>query len=79
MSDATFTVTIDGEENEYDLTDDESALGYIESYAENLNEDENFTEHLSSALSKVRESIKSYATLSFSAACNRHSTGADNR
>lgn len=62
MSDATFTVTIDGEENEYDLTDDESALGYIESYAENLNEDENFTDHLSSALSKVRESIKSYAT-----------------
>ncbi len=57
-----FTVTIDGAETEYDLSDGESALSYVEGYADNLNEDEGFSVHLDAALSKVRESVGNYAT-----------------
>ena len=48
---------------EYDLTDGDSALGYVEGYADNLEADPDFKAHLESALSKVRESISQYATI----------------
>lgn len=58
-----FTVTVDGEEVEYDLSDSESAQAYVDSYADNLNSDTSFTAHLDSALDKVRENIGAYATV----------------
>ena len=57
-----FTVTVDDEEVEYDLSDGDSAHDYIDGYADNLNADESFESHLEMALSKVRESIGAYAT-----------------
>lgn len=57
-----FTVTVDDEEVEYDLSDGDSAHDYVDSYADNLNADESFESHLEMALSKVRESIGAYAT-----------------
>lgn len=57
-----FTVTADGEETFYDLSDGDSALEYVDNYAGNLSSDENFQSNLQSALAKVRESVKSYAT-----------------
>ena len=56
---ATFTVG----ETEYDLTDGESALGYVDSYADNLSADEDFDNHLASALDTIRDSIGAYATI----------------
>ena len=47
---------------EYDLTDGESALGYVEGYADNLEADPDFKAHLEAAIAKVRESISQYAT-----------------
>ena len=47
---------------EYDLTDGESALGYVEGYADNLEADPDFKAHLETAIAKVRESISQYAT-----------------
>ncbi len=47
---------------EYDLTDGDSALGYVEGYADNLEADPDFKAHLEAALTKVRESISQYAT-----------------
>ncbi len=52
----------DGEETEFDLTDGESALAYVEAYAENINEDENFDAHVDTAVTKVREDVPFYAT-----------------
>ncbi len=57
-----FTVTVDGEENEYDLSDGESAQAYVDGYADNLGADKNFESHIESALDTVRESIGAYAT-----------------
>ena len=57
-----FVVDIDGEEVEYDLTDGDSAMEYVDSYADNLTNDEGFKGHILSALSKIRESISAYAT-----------------
>ena len=48
---------------EYDLTDGDSALGYVEGYADNLEADPDFKAHLEAALTKVRESISQYATI----------------
>ncbi|MBQ5905358.1 MAG: Na+/H+ antiporter NhaC family protein [Clostridia bacterium] len=47
---------------EYDLTDGESALEYVGSYADNLEADPDFKAHLETAIAKVRESISQYAT-----------------
>ncbi len=57
-----FSVDIDGEVTDYDLTDGESAAAYVDSYADNLTNDPGFRAHIETALNKVRESIGSYAT-----------------
>ncbi|MGN0525819.1 MAG: Na+/H+ antiporter NhaC family protein [Acutalibacteraceae bacterium] len=56
--DGVFTVG----ETEYDLTDYDSASEYVGNYADNLNDDENFKDHIGVAIDKVREEIPSYAT-----------------
>ena len=61
-AETSFTVEIDGEATEYDLTDGESAQAYVDSYADNLSNDKGFREHINTALSKIRESISKYAT-----------------
>ena len=48
---------------DYDLTDGDSALGYVEGYADNLEADPDFKAHLEAALGTVRESISQYATI----------------
>ena len=58
-----FSVEVDGESYEYDLSDGESAQAYVDDYANNLNSDEDFDGHLKTALAKIRESISAYATL----------------
>ena len=63
-----FSVEIDGEATDYDLTDGESAAAYVDSYADNLTNDPGFKAHIETALAKVRESIGSYATIAALAA-----------
>ncbi len=58
-----FTVNVDGEEYEYDLSDEESAHAYVDSYADNLGADKDFDSHLKDAIAKIRESIGAYASL----------------
>ena len=58
----TFFVDVDGEVTDYDLTDGDSAAAYVDSYADNLTNDPDFKAHIETALSKIRESIGSYAT-----------------
>ena len=58
-----FTVDVDGEEVAYDLSDGESALGYVDSYADNLSNDPSFKEHVETAIAKVRETVKPYASI----------------
>ena len=60
---AAFTVDVDGEATEYDLSDGESAAAYVDSYADNLTNDPGFKDHINAAIEKVRESIGSYATV----------------
>ncbi len=67
QSDTQFTVVYDESDPEegfvdYDLTDGDSALAYVESYADNLEADANFKTHIDTAIAKVRESIPTYAT-----------------
>ena len=57
-----FSVDVDGELTDYDLTDGDSAAAYVDSYADNLTNDPAFKTHIETALNKVRESIGSYAT-----------------
>ena len=61
-----FTVVYDESDPEgytdYDLSDGDSALSYVESYADNLEADPNFETHVDGAIAKVRESIPTYAT-----------------
>ena len=57
-----FSVDVDGEVTDYDLTDGDSAAAYVDSYADNLTNDPAFKTHIETALAKVRESIGSYAT-----------------
>ena len=57
-----FSVDVDGEVTDYDLTDGESASAYVDAYADNLTNDPGFKAHIETALAKVRESIGSYAT-----------------
>ena len=59
----TFTVDVDGEACEYDLTDGDSAHAYVDSYADNLTNDPDFKTHINEAIAKVRESIGSYASI----------------
>ncbi len=49
-------------ETEYDLSDGDSALAYVNSYADNLEADENFETNVNTAINKVRETIPTYAT-----------------
>ncbi len=61
-------VDVDGEETEYDLSqysveDGAGASDYVDSYADNLTNDSNFEENISTALATVRETIGSYATV----------------
>ncbi len=49
-------------ETEYDLSDGDSALAYVDSYADNLEADPNFETNVNTAIEKVRESIPQYAT-----------------
>ena len=58
-----FSVEIDGEAVEYDLSDGDSAHAYVDSYADNLTNDPNFKENIVTAIAKVRESISKYATI----------------
>ena len=50
-------------ETAYDLSDGASAMEYTENYADNLQSDPAFTEHLDTALSKVRQDVPAYATV----------------
>lgn len=62
-TDATAVVVGEGEDAvEYDLTDGDSALEYVGNYADNLNADKNFKSNINTAITKVRESVHSYAT-----------------
>ncbi|MBR3621089.1 MAG: hypothetical protein IKN56_06235, partial [Clostridia bacterium] len=47
---------------EYDLSDGEQAAAYVDGYADNIAADPSFDSHIKTAIAKVRESIKSYAT-----------------
>ncbi|MBS7359980.1 MAG: Na+/H+ antiporter NhaC family protein [Oscillospiraceae bacterium] len=49
-------------EIEYDLSDYDSASEYVGNYADNLNDDEGFKDHIGVAIDKVREEIPAYAT-----------------
>jgi len=49
-------------ETEYDLSDGDSALAYVDSYADNLEADPDFETNVNTAINKVRESIPQYAT-----------------
>ena len=56
------SVDVDGEITEYDLNDGEGAMGYVDSYADNLTNDPGFETNINTAIAKVRESISKYAT-----------------
>ena len=45
-----------------DFSDFDTAIGYLDSYADNVGVDENFSANISVALDTVRESISSYGT-----------------
>ena len=48
---------------DYDLSDSDSAHAYVDAYADNLEGDPDFKSHIDTAIAKVRESVKSYATI----------------
>ncbi len=54
----------DGEEasQDYDLGDNDGARAYVGDYADNVQRDEAFSEHIETALATIRESVGSYAT-----------------
>ena len=62
-SESVFSVDIDGEAVDYDLSDEDSAHAYVGDYANNLTNDPSFESHVDQAIKKVRESISSYATI----------------
>ena len=45
-----------------DFSDYDTAIGYLDSYADNVGVDENFSANISAALETVRESVSSYGT-----------------
>lgn len=49
-------------ETQYDLADGDSALEYVNSYADNLEADPEFETNVDTAINKVRETIPQYAT-----------------
>ena len=57
-----FTVGEGEDAVDYDLTDADSAQEYVDGYAGNLEADPGFESHIQTAIAKVRESIKNYAT-----------------
>ena len=59
---AKFTLGEGEDAVDYDLSDGESAQKYVNSYADNLEADPDFKTHISAAIAKVRESVKTYAT-----------------
>ncbi|MBQ7597653.1 MAG: Na+/H+ antiporter NhaC family protein [Clostridia bacterium] len=48
---------------DYDLTDADSAQEYVDGYADNLEADSAFESHIATAIAKVRETNKHYATI----------------
>ncbi len=48
---------------DYDLSDGDSALEYVDNYADNIAGDPDFDSHIGPALTKIRESIGSYASI----------------
>ena len=62
-ADTVFSVDVDGEAVDYDLSDGDSAHAYVDSYADNLGSDPDFKAHIETAIAKVRESIGSYASI----------------
>ena len=62
-SESVFSVDVDGEAVDYDLSDGDSAHAYVDDYANNLTNDPSFESHVDQAIKKVRESISSYATI----------------
>ncbi|MGN1443901.1 MAG: hypothetical protein ACI4XE_08625, partial [Acutalibacteraceae bacterium] len=61
-TDAKFTLGEGEDAVDYDLSDGDSAHAYVDSYADNLEADPDFKTHVSAAIAKVRESVKTYAT-----------------
>ena len=59
---ATEATSVTVGETEYDLADGDSALAYVDSYADNLEADPDFETNVNTAINKVRESIPQYAT-----------------
>ena len=62
-----FEVDVDGDIVAYDFEQEEQeeilgAADYVNSYADNLTNDSQFEAHIKSAIAKVRETIKTYAT-----------------
>ncbi len=67
----TATVTVDGEDTQYDFSvgifdeefDGNNAKDYVDNYDTNVNHDPNFRENLDTALGKVREELPYFATI----------------
>ena len=60
---AKFTLGEGEDAIDYDLSDSDSAHAYVDAYADTLDADPDFKTHIEAAIAKVRESIKSYATI----------------
>ncbi|MBR5112136.1 MAG: Na+/H+ antiporter NhaC family protein, partial [Clostridia bacterium] len=58
----TFTLGEGEDAVDYDLSDGDSAAAYVDGYADNIAADPSFDSHIKTAIAKVRESIKGYAT-----------------
>ena len=56
------TVDLDGEELSFDLADPDDAQAFVDSYADLINADPAFDEHLETALATVRQDKPAYAT-----------------
>ncbi len=61
-ADMKVTVDVDGEEVEYNLADDDSAMEYVDNYADNIQYDSDVKSNIDKALDTVRTSIPKYAT-----------------
>ena len=59
----TFTLGEGEDAVDYDLTDADSAQEYVDGYADNLEADPDFAAHIETAIAKVRETNKRYATV----------------
>ncbi len=56
-------VTVTVGDTQYDLSDGDSALEYVDNYDTNVNADPNFRQNLNTALDKVRETIPFFSTI----------------